>query len=60
MFSLASSFNKDLAAWDTAKVSKMRSMFSEATSFDQDLSSWNTSSVEDLGYMFFLEELLLR
>jgi surface protein len=45
MFGGASSFKKDLAAWDVSKVSWMDYVFQEATSFDHDLSSWNTSKL---------------
>ena len=40
MFSGATSFNRDLSAWNTLAVASMEDMFNGATSFNQDLYPW--------------------
>ena len=48
MFDGATSFNGDLSAWNTSRVTNMWSMFWGATLFNSDLSSWDISSVTDM------------
>ena len=51
MFELATSFNRDISAWNVGKVKDVQSMFNRAYSFNQDLSSWSTGC-KQTGSMF--------
>ena len=53
MFMYAQSFDRDLSAWDTGKVTDTSSMFVAATAFNGDVSSWDVSQVTDMTYKFF-------
>ncbi|KAK1741033.1 DUF285 domain-containing protein [Skeletonema marinoi] len=46
-------FNANITAWDTSKVTSMKSMFRGASAFNQDLSAWDTSSVTRMGSVFY-------
>jgi surface protein len=46
------SFNEDVSAWDTSKVTTMKEMFRGAIAFDQALASWDTSKVTTMSNMF--------
>ena len=48
----ATSFDKPLSNWSTARVTSMDSMFEQASVFNQNLSSWNTSSVTTMKHIF--------
>ena len=39
-------------AWDTNKVTNMKSMFWGAVTFNKDISGWNTAAVTDMSTMF--------
>ncbi|WP_422480935.1 BspA family leucine-rich repeat surface protein, partial [Pleomorphochaeta sp. DL1XJH-081] len=45
MFSGATSFNGDIAAWDVSNVTDMYRMFYGATSFNRDLAGWDVRNV---------------
>ncbi|MEJ6556707.1 MAG: BspA family leucine-rich repeat surface protein, partial [Flavobacteriaceae bacterium] len=46
------SFNSDIAFWDTSSVTNMSGMFKGASSFDSSIGSWDTSSVTTMSQMF--------
>ena len=48
----ADSFNYDLDAWDTSRVTDMYSMFNGADIFNGKIGSWDVSEVTNMGYMF--------
>merc|ERR1711933_507306 len=52
MFMFATSFNNNIAPWNTDKVTSMSSMFRGATSFNHNIAPWNTDKVTDMWYMF--------
>ena len=41
-------FNGDISAWDTSKVSNMTCMFAGADVFNADLSHWEIGNVESI------------
>ena len=52
MFFGASTFNQDLSAWNTNKVTDMTLMFYDASNFNGDVSTWDTSNVNTIEEMF--------
>jgi len=52
MFSLATSFNQDIANWITTLVTNMSTMFTNAVSFNQNLSAWDINQVTNMTSMF--------
>ncbi|CAJ1946668.1 unnamed protein product [Cylindrotheca closterium] len=52
MFTSLSTFNDDISAWDTSKVTDMSYMFYNGRTFNRDLSLWNTSKVTNMEHMF--------
>lgn len=52
LFDGATSFNQQLASWDTSNVTDMSRVFRGCQVFNQDLSSWNVSNVTTMGAMF--------
>jgi surface protein len=52
MFREATTFNQDLAAWQTKSVTDMKSVFKEAYAFNGVVSTWNTTSVTTMLGMF--------
>jgi surface protein len=52
MFIEATSFNKDISAWNVSSVTDMSGMFGGAISFNQGISSWDVSAVTDMSEMF--------
>ncbi|PKV51591.1 surface protein [Aquimarina sp. MAR_2010_214] len=52
MFSVATSFNGDLSAWDVSNVTSMYLMFNGAIAFNGDLSAWDVSKVTNMKRMF--------
>ena len=52
MFNLATAFNQDISAWNTAAVTTMKQMFAYADAFNHDISAWNTAAVTDAAEMF--------
>merc|ERR1712194_664124 len=53
MFYNVQSFNADLSAWNTEKVTEMYWMFGYAYRFNADLSAWNTERVTSMFKMFY-------
>jgi surface protein len=53
MFSGATSFNQNIAAWNVSAVTDMHGMFRDATSFNQNIGSWNVSAVTNMYDMFY-------
>ena len=45
-------FNEDISAWDTSKVTDMSNIFNKATAFNQNISSWQTGKVTNMNAMF--------
>ena len=52
MFSGASSYNQNIASWNTAAVTNMASMFNGASAFNQNIGGWNTANVTSIINMF--------
>ena len=54
----ATTFNRNLGAWDTSKVENMMRMFDRARSFDNEgsnsIGTWTVSSVIKMNLMLFL------
>jgi surface protein len=48
MFSAATKFNRDIAAWNTAGVTSMAYIFNGASAFNQNLASWSTTRVTNM------------
>ena len=46
-FGGASSFDGNLASWNTDRVNTMKGMFQGASAFNGDVREWNVSKVED-------------
>merc|ERR1712194_601183 len=42
------SFDDNVSAWNTERVTDMNSMFMTATKFNQDISAWNTERVTSM------------
>ena len=53
MFMGASTFNGDIAGWNTSEVTDMSAMFYAASAFSQPIGSWNTVGVTDMQSMFY-------
>lgn len=49
---LTGPFNQDIRAWNTSRVTTMRSMFQTALVFNQDIGKWNTLNVTDMSRQF--------
>jgi len=52
VFEAASSFNQDIAGWNTASVVDMSRMFAGPSSFNQDVSGWDVRNVQNFSGMF--------
>jgi surface protein len=52
MFNDATSFNKEISAWNVANVTNMGTVFYGATSFNKELSEWNVAKVTTMDQMF--------
>jgi hypothetical protein len=46
-------YNRNIGAWNVARVTDMASMFQEATVFNQNLAGWNTARLANMFQMFF-------
>ena len=53
MFEIASSFNSDIANWNTSNITVMFQTFRSCISFKQDISSWNVENVTTMQFAFF-------
>ena len=56
MFEGATSFNGNVAGFDTSQVRSFDSMFRGAKSFDRDVSEWDLSSCESLASAFYMAD----
>jgi hypothetical protein len=52
MLDFATSFNRDVAAWDVARVVNMNSVFSVTMSFNRNIGKWNVASVTNMSNLF--------
>ncbi|KAH8045168.1 calmodulin-dependent protein kinase [Aureococcus anophagefferens] len=52
-FGYAATFNQDVGAWDTSKVTNLRYAFRDAAAFDQDIGNWDTSKVTTMDSAFY-------
>jgi len=50
----ASSFNKNINAWNVSRVTSMNGMFEQNDNFDQDISNWDVSNVTNMLGMFYI------